>query len=242
MTLVLSYIPKEKEEYTSPYYDDSVYLLERRVPPPYAIIETNKAAVDKADFVVSGVKYSFGGAAQAVFVKNVNGEQKTVLSDFWNPAEKAFTLVTLNTGDTMANCLRFFVNTASIGGKDLPSAVAFMKTLDELDKADGKAYFKFDVKVDETYVNGTANQRRFYFWMRRQTSSLKQVGPSAEAANIKANTWTTYYLEADELLEYYHHETDYLNYFQFTVYGPAGSTISIRNLKAVSVSEYEANS
>ena len=66
MTLVLSYIPKEKEEYTSFCYDDSVYLLERQVPKRFAIIETNKAIVDRVDFVVSGTKLSFGGAATAV--------------------------------------------------------------------------------------------------------------------------------------------------------------------------------
>lgn len=66
ITRVLSYIPKEKEEYTPLYFDDSVYLLERQVPAKYAIIETNKLLVDKADFIISGVKYSFGGAARAV--------------------------------------------------------------------------------------------------------------------------------------------------------------------------------
>jgi len=66
MTLVLSYIPKGKEEYTPPYFDDSVYLLERKVPARYAILETNKAIVDKADVIISGVKYGFGGAAKAV--------------------------------------------------------------------------------------------------------------------------------------------------------------------------------
>ena len=66
ITRVLSYMPKEKEEYTPLYFDDSVYLLERQVPARYAIIETNKLLADKADFIISGVKYPFGGAAQAV--------------------------------------------------------------------------------------------------------------------------------------------------------------------------------
>lgn len=66
LTKVLSYIPQEKEEYSSTYYDDSVYLLERRVPPKHAIIETNKALVERVDFVISGVEHDWGGAAKAV--------------------------------------------------------------------------------------------------------------------------------------------------------------------------------
>ena len=66
LTKVFSYIPQGKEEYSSTYYDDSVYLLERRVPPKHAIIETNKALVEKVDFVISGVDHDWGGAAKAV--------------------------------------------------------------------------------------------------------------------------------------------------------------------------------
>lgn len=66
LTRVLSYMPRKKEEYDLPYFDDSVYVLEKKVLPRFAIIETNKALVDKVDFVVSGVYRSFGGALQAV--------------------------------------------------------------------------------------------------------------------------------------------------------------------------------
>lgn len=65
MTRVFSYIPKEEDEYSSQYYDDSVYLLERYVPPKRAIIQTNKALVNKVDYVILGLRFSCGDAATA---------------------------------------------------------------------------------------------------------------------------------------------------------------------------------
>ena len=65
-TLVLSYLPKKKEEYGLPEkYDDSVYFLEKKVPPRFAIVKTNEEMVDRADFILSGVVYSHGGAYNA---------------------------------------------------------------------------------------------------------------------------------------------------------------------------------
>ena len=65
LTLARAYMPKENEELPR-YFDDSVYLLERRVPPRFAIAETNKMIVQKTDIIISGVLFSFGGAYQAV--------------------------------------------------------------------------------------------------------------------------------------------------------------------------------
>ena len=65
-TLVLSYIPKKKEEYGLPEkYDDSVYFLEERVPPRFAIVKTNEKIIDKVDYVIVGVQKSWGGAYRA---------------------------------------------------------------------------------------------------------------------------------------------------------------------------------
>ena len=65
-TLFLSYIPQKKEENgLLERYDDTVYLLEKRTPPRYAIVKTNEAAVKLADLIVSGVRYARGGAYQA---------------------------------------------------------------------------------------------------------------------------------------------------------------------------------
>lgn len=78
-TLFLSYLPKGKEEFIlPPFFDDSVYFLEERVPPKYAILRTNELAVQRADFVVSGVRYSWGGAARAVEFARKKG--KSVIS------------------------------------------------------------------------------------------------------------------------------------------------------------------
>lgn len=64
-TLVYSYLPQKKEEFLPEKYDDSVYLLEERVPPKYAIVKTNEAMIDCCDFVVTAVQRSWGGAAKA---------------------------------------------------------------------------------------------------------------------------------------------------------------------------------
>ena len=63
-THVLSYRPKE-DYCMAQRYTDSVYLLERYVPPRFAILETNKSMVDKSDFVVVSTRLSFGGARTA---------------------------------------------------------------------------------------------------------------------------------------------------------------------------------
>ena len=69
-TMVLSYIPEVPNDpdyaFTLPkYFDDSVYLLERRVPKRLAIIETNKCLVDIVDYIVAGVMTHGGGAYMA---------------------------------------------------------------------------------------------------------------------------------------------------------------------------------
>ena len=63
-TQVLSYLPKE-DFILNEKYTDSVYLLERYVPPRYAILETNKLIVQKSDFIIVSTKNSFGGARTA---------------------------------------------------------------------------------------------------------------------------------------------------------------------------------
>ncbi len=66
-TLVLSYIPLEKENfYLPPQYDDSIYLLEGYIPPRLAILKTNERMALRADYVVSGVRSEWGGAWTAM--------------------------------------------------------------------------------------------------------------------------------------------------------------------------------
>lgn len=63
-TLALSYIP-DKHFVLPSCFDDSVYLLERKVPPRFAIIETNKRMVEVSDFIICAVNAHFGGAYAA---------------------------------------------------------------------------------------------------------------------------------------------------------------------------------
>ena len=62
------------------YFDDSIYLLERRVPPKYAITYTNREMILRADFIVSGVRYHYGGAYAALNFAKRN--KKIVLDIF----------------------------------------------------------------------------------------------------------------------------------------------------------------
>lgn len=62
--LVLSYHPSA--DFRLPkYFNASVYLLEKPVPPKFAIFHTNRLTVDRADFIVSGVVFHRGGAFSA---------------------------------------------------------------------------------------------------------------------------------------------------------------------------------
>ena len=62
--MVLSYVPNEK--FVKPdVFDETVYLLEKRVPLKYAISHTNKRLVQTVDYIVSGVVRNWGGAKSA---------------------------------------------------------------------------------------------------------------------------------------------------------------------------------
>ena len=82
----LSYIPTSSaaDNYLAPYYTGTVYLLEKKVIPKFAISRTNEKAVDICDFVVSGVCRSYGGAQQAV--KYANRKRKAVIEIFSDTA------------------------------------------------------------------------------------------------------------------------------------------------------------
>ena len=62
--MVLSYVPDEKFEKPD-IFDETVYLLEKRVPFKYAISHTNKRLVQTADYIVSGVVRKWSGAKSA---------------------------------------------------------------------------------------------------------------------------------------------------------------------------------
>ena len=69
--MVLSYMPEASSDpdysFKLPkYFDDSVYLMERQVPPRLAIIETNKRLIDMVNYIVAGVILHGGGAYTAI--------------------------------------------------------------------------------------------------------------------------------------------------------------------------------
>ena len=67
---VLSYIPTgtDKRSTDEKLRDEiqTIYLLETKVPPRYAIIRTNQCMVDISDYIVTGVRYTSGGANTAL--------------------------------------------------------------------------------------------------------------------------------------------------------------------------------
>ncbi|MDE6441166.1 MAG: hypothetical protein K2L12_00245 [Clostridia bacterium] len=81
-TLVLSYIP-DGEFILHKCFDDSIYLLERRVPKRFAIIETNKCLVDKVDYIVAGVITHCGGAYAALEYANKRKKPIINMIDGW---------------------------------------------------------------------------------------------------------------------------------------------------------------
>lgn len=87
-TMVLSYIPVTSDDPDHAFilpkcFDDSVYLLQRKVPERFAVIETNKCLVDIVDFVISGVMTHFGGAYMAC--EYAHKQRKPIISviDGW---------------------------------------------------------------------------------------------------------------------------------------------------------------
>ena len=64
--VVLAYMPTVKDEFDITDYGETIYPegLES-VPPRFAISKRNQWMVEKADIVVTYVKYSTGGAVQA---------------------------------------------------------------------------------------------------------------------------------------------------------------------------------
>ena len=69
LILVLSYRPN-KNFVLPTYYDESVYLLEEKVPLKFAICHTNRELIKLVDCVVVAVCHTFGGAFAACTYAN----------------------------------------------------------------------------------------------------------------------------------------------------------------------------
>ena len=80
--VVLAYMPTAKDEFDITDYGETIYPegLES-VPPRFAISKRNKWMIEKADIVVTYVKYSTGGAAQAKKIAERKG--KMVIDMAW---------------------------------------------------------------------------------------------------------------------------------------------------------------
>ncbi len=67
--LILSYIPKEQDEYTNTIlkiFDSTIYPNIENVPPRFAILKRNEWMIDNSDFLIAYVKHSWGGAAKTL--------------------------------------------------------------------------------------------------------------------------------------------------------------------------------
>ncbi len=64
-SVVLAYLPKEKDEYGFDDYTDTVFPEGfELVHPKYAIVKRNRWMVEQSDYVVTYVERSFGGAVR----------------------------------------------------------------------------------------------------------------------------------------------------------------------------------
>ena len=59
--LVLSYLPDTKFKLPE-WYDDAVYLLDKSVPPRYAISHTNRRLAQSVNYIIVGIDHKWGGA------------------------------------------------------------------------------------------------------------------------------------------------------------------------------------
>lgn len=77
--IVLAYIPHKKSSDSNDIHSDTIYpeCLEN-TPPKYAIIKRNLWMIDKCDYVVTYVKYHFGGAAKFKLISE--RKSKTVIN------------------------------------------------------------------------------------------------------------------------------------------------------------------
>lgn len=81
--VVLAYMPDKKDKLNYEDYSESIYPdgLEN-TPPKYAISKRNRWMVNKADYVITYVKYTIGGAAKFKEYSEKQGKTVINLVDF----------------------------------------------------------------------------------------------------------------------------------------------------------------
>ena len=78
-SVVLAYLPKEKDEYDLYDYHDTIYPEGfELVHPKYAIVKRNRWMIEQSDYVVTYVDHRFGGAVQ--FKELAERKGKTVIN------------------------------------------------------------------------------------------------------------------------------------------------------------------
>ena len=81
--VVLAYLPCKKNDYED--FSDTVYPEGfENTPPKYAIVKRNKWMIEQADYVVTYVKRTVGGAAQFKSLAEKRGKAVLNLADSYN--------------------------------------------------------------------------------------------------------------------------------------------------------------
>jgi hypothetical protein len=204
----------------------------------------NFAASTEEEYYNATDPLSYAGGAKAKKQQTAtDGTGETALaagylSTVWNDEDGAFSIYKYSTTDIAMDCLRFSVN--GYDG-DLPSVDYFMQKLANSKTADGKAYVKMQLKVDEKFLTGDATTKSIAIHVRSFSANALMDGSSYVKPidlGMEADTWTTVYFDVTKLLAYY--EADDLGYFQISVWGVKGSKISFRELQVATQAEYNA--
>ena len=205
----------------------------------------NFAPSTEDEFYTAYDPFSYVGGATAektMSAKDATGTTQLAggrLSTAWDEEECVYTIYKYATTDNGIDSVRFYLNGENPNNVT-PAADYFMKKLSESKTAEGKAYLKFDLKVDEKYFTGECKNKAIMFYGRRisvggYTGDSSYVRPLSV---MKADEWATVYVDVTNLVKIYD-EGD-LKYFQLTTWGPIGSQICFKNLRIATQEEFTA--
>ena len=150
---------------------------------------------------------------------------------YWNETEGAYVMYKYGAGRDFSNgCVRF-------GVADTPALKALF------DK--GVAYVKFDIKVDETYMNSAVgngvsaeSQTKLQMAWRNADQTVNGYSASIEKNKLKAGEYVTVYFDLSQCLAEY--ETGNVSYVYIFLGGQELSEICLKNFGAATEAEYNA--
>lgn len=167
------------------------------------------------------------------------------LSKVWDDTEGAYTIYKAGGDSDNYDFIRFHAveNTSYPVSK---MVLAFLKALNATKTEAGKAYIKFDLRVDETHLNNPTNNTVIsligYTNGIGGTSGYKEY--STKITLTPAQTtgeWNTVYFDVEKLLNYYNYEGGMnVHSVQFRLWGNKGAKISLKNMRIATESEYTA--